>query len=117
MVTQEIAPLRRRLADRLATLTRVEKRIERHLRGDDGRFDEDGDDFTTMTANDVVLDRLDEVTRSEIADVGDALSRIERGAYGACEACGDAIEPRRLTALPEARRCRTCEVEDVRPQG
>ncbi len=34
-----------------------------------------------------------------------ALKRIERGSYGACEACGMHIEEARLEAVPSATTC------------
>jgi len=42
-------------------------------------------------------------TTASIADVLDALGRIERGTYGICEMTGKPIEPERLAALPWAR--------------
>jgi len=37
-----------------------------------------------------------------------ALQRMEEGTYGVCEACGGAIEPERLAALPTATLCVAC---------
>lgn len=37
-----------------------------------------------------------------------ALSRLRRGNYGRCEACGEPIAPARLSVCPEARRCMVC---------
>jgi DnaK suppressor protein len=34
-----------------------------------------------------------------------ALQRLEDGTYGRCEACGVAIEPARLEAMPATRFC------------
>ena len=47
------------------------------------------------------------VTR-EIASVKRALARIEDGEYGICVRCGNAIDPRRLAARPEAALCIHC---------
>ena len=38
-----------------------------------------------------------------------ALQRIEEGNYGTCDLCGGAIEPARLTAMPEAMTCLGCQ--------
>jgi RNA polymerase-binding transcription factor DksA len=43
-----------------------------------------------------------------LAEVNAALDRLDRGAFGACEACGRAIAKSRLGALPYARRCIGC---------
>lgn len=40
--------------------------------------------------------------------VDNALSRIERGEYGQCESCGNAIPTARLDALPYATLCVDC---------
>ena len=45
-----------------------------------------------------------------------ALQRIEKGTYGVCEACGQAIEPDRLTALPTATLCITCAHQGAQSQ-
>jgi RNA polymerase-binding protein DksA len=48
-----------------------------------------------------LLDR----TQRQLADVGRALDRLDRGGYGICEACGEPIGTARLTARPAARLC------------
>ena len=45
-----------------------------------------------------------------------ALQRIEEGTYGICEACGQAIEPERLAALPIATLCIACAHQGAQPQ-
>lgn len=41
-------------------------------------------------------------------EVERALTRMEEGRYGLCRACGKAIDPARLQALPYARYCLDC---------
>jgi len=43
-----------------------------------------------------------------------ALSRARHGIYGVCERCGGAIDPERLAALPSARLCIQCALQDER---
>ncbi len=38
-----------------------------------------------------------------------ALAKITAGTYGKCDVCGKPIEPARLEALPQARRCMSCK--------
>ena len=38
-----------------------------------------------------------------------ASSRREQGGYGICEDCGEKISAERLSFLPEATRCVSCE--------
>jgi DnaK suppressor protein len=47
-------------------------------------------------------------TRQRIAEVDDALSRMDAGTYGVCEGCGQPIDAARLLARPFARTCLTC---------
>ena len=50
------------------------------------------------------------VTRADetLADIGDALRRLDSGAYGTCESCGLAVPLERLEAIPSARLCVAC---------
>src|SRR6476469_1679368 len=41
--------------------------------------------------------------------IEEALWRIEKGTYGACRDCGEAIAPARLNAIPWTRVCITCK--------
>jgi len=43
-----------------------------------------------------------------LADINDALARIERGRYGRCENCHRKISKERLEAVPYARYCLRC---------
>lgn len=43
-----------------------------------------------------------------LADVVNALERVEQGTYGTCEECHKAISPKRLEVVPYARFCVTC---------
>ncbi|MFZ0050871.1 MAG: TraR/DksA C4-type zinc finger protein [Desulfobaccales bacterium] len=46
--------------------------------------------------------------RQELEAIEEALQRLENGAYGLCEVCGQPIEPRRLEIMPETPLCRSC---------
>lgn len=56
---------------------------------------------------------VDEVTLAhaadELAQVTAALGRIGDGTYGWCEDCAEAIDERRLLALPATRFCTACQ--------
>jgi RNA polymerase-binding transcription factor DksA len=45
---------------------------------------------------------------SALADIADALDRIEKGNFGKCEECGSPIPKGRLQTLPHARYCVDC---------
>ena len=44
-----------------------------------------------------------------LRDVVDALLKIDTGAFGDCERCGESIAEKRLEALPFARYCIDCQ--------
>lgn len=48
---------------------------------------------------------LVEHTERELAEIEAALTRLQDGTYGLCEACHDPISEGRLQALPAARYC------------
>lgn len=55
-----------------------------------------------------VIEQLTAREREELGEIDAALERMAQGAWGTCEACGEAIARPRLAAVPEARRCVTC---------
>jgi hypothetical protein len=51
-----------------------------------------------------------------VADIDNALERINSGTYGTCEVCGQDIPLERLEAVPSATKCRDCkEAEEKNP--
>ena len=55
----------------------------------------------------------------ELADVADALRRLDTTVFGQCPDCGEPIAWERLRALPQVRRCAHCETDFERtsPSG
>lgn len=53
--------------------------------------------------------------REELAEIHQALERIERGIYGRCEACSGAIDEDRLQVQPWVRDCTSCASETDTP--
>lgn len=47
----------------------------------------------------------------ELREIDVALKRIENGTYGECSNCGDAVPIARMTAIPTATACLTCQRE------
>ena len=72
--------------------------------------DEDG--FGEGDTVSVERDRLTVVAsdaQARVAEIDAALSRVDAGTYGTCEACGKPIPKARLEALPEATLCVGCK--------
>ena len=57
---------------------------------------------------------LKEKEKRFLADIDEALARIEDGTYGLCEDCEEPIEPKRLEVFPTARLCLTHQEEAER---
>jgi len=104
------------LADRRAELLRLRERIVRaaaDLAADDEGVGEinsaAGDQHIADHASDLVdleVDQsLGENAVNVIAEIDDALGRIEHGTYGKCAVCGAVIPQERLDAVPYATLC------------
>jgi len=66
-------------------------------------------DLSLMDVNKELALRLGERESQMIADIDQALLRIEEGSYGMCARCGKLIDERRLEALPTARYDAACQ--------
>lgn len=66
-------------------------------------------------------DELEESLRKTaeqfVADLRDAIERIDTGRYGFCDACGGPIAAARLEAVPTAAQCVSCVDRPLRPLG
>lgn len=75
------------------------------------RFEEigtDRDDNATEVEQYADNVALEENLEGQLAEVNDAIARIEDGTYGKCIACGTDIEEGRLRAYPAAKECMEC---------
>jgi len=52
-----------------------------------------------------------------VADIDQALMRMEEGSYGMCVRCGHEIDERRLEAVPTARYDAACQTEMEAAKG
>jgi DnaK suppressor protein len=100
---------------RALLLAEVGKHAE-HIRDDQAAAlevsDNDVKDTVDLSVQDVnkeLVLRLGERESQMIADIDQALLRIEEGSYGTCARCGKLIDERRLEALPTARYDAACQ--------
>jgi DnaK suppressor protein len=92
-----------------------------HLRESVARSEEDGRAAQTEDSAQDIADRASSSYQKEflfaqsnndrqfLRMVEHALSNISEGSYGDCEQCGNAINQRRLDAVPWARHCISCQ--------
>jgi DnaK suppressor protein len=66
-------------------------------------------DLSVLDVNKELALRLGERESQMIADIDQALLRIEEGSYGVCARCGKVIDERRLEAVPTARYDANCQ--------
>ena len=92
--------------DPLAEQVRADQAAALEL-SDDGV--KDTVDMSLMDVNKELALRLGERDSQMIADIDQALLRIQEGSYGACARCGKPIDERRLEALPTARYDAACQ--------
>lgn len=94
--------LRDRLAQIRARLAKLSARPERGANLSFGKRIGDGTVEAVSRLTDVGVGGNLEVTESRIER---ALAKLEEGTYGCCDVCGQPINPKRLTAMPESVRC------------
>ncbi len=85
------------------------------LNADDGV--KDSVDMSLQDVNQEIAFRLGERESQLIADIDQALLRIDEGSYGTCARCGKEIPERRLEALPTARYDAECQAAIEASEG
>ncbi len=73
----------------------------------DGR-DADWSEQAGERENEEVLNALESEAKIEIQHLSNAITRMENGNYGICQACGEDISPQRLQVQPAAEKCIQC---------
>jgi RNA polymerase-binding transcription factor DksA len=71
-------------------------------------YDEGFADSGQVTAERGEVEALVGTLLDALADIDDAIVRLDAGTYGACHECGTPIPVARLEAMPAARLCITC---------
>lgn len=95
-------------ADLEAMLTTLGARVDRIEEAQREPLDDDFSEQAVAREDDEALDGVERAAMDEIAQVRQALSRLDAGTYGLCAACGEPIANARLEALPAATHCISC---------
>ncbi|GIF04259.1 TraR/DksA family transcriptional regulator [Actinoplanes siamensis] len=107
MVRDELLRLRARAEAEAATLGRDLEAL--FLASRDSNADDEHDpEGATIGFERAQLTALLATARERIAEVDDALRRVDAGTYGVCEGCEGPIGDERLAARPFARLCMAC---------
>ena len=107
MVRDELLRLRASTAAEAATLARDLEALFAASR-DSNADDEHDPEGATIGFERAQLTALLAAARERIAEVDDALRRVDTATYGVCERCGRPIAEQRLAARPFARCCIAC---------
>jgi DnaK suppressor protein len=101
--------------------------LRRHARlvGDDqaaaiDAADDGAKESADLSLRDVIEElalKLGERESQMVADVDQALMRMDEGSYGLCVNCGKPIDERRLEAVPTARYDAICQAEIEESNG
>lgn len=95
------------------TLEGERHRLLQRLNDEDARRMESRNPDRTYLAQSYASKERDTVLlameREQLAQVEEALARLEAGSYGFCVHCGEAIAPGRLEVLPYAALCIDCQ--------
>jgi DnaK suppressor protein len=114
----DLDAIRRELeARRQSTRERVETLAERPELGAAQGFGKRIGDGTTEA-----ISRLTDIGVGRSLETGldrteRALAKLDEGTYGTCDACGEAIPPARLRALPDSVLCVACAAAERRVQA
>ena len=71
-------------------------------------YDSNFADSSQVTAERGEVEALAAKLRDTLEEVDQALDKLGEGTYGACEGCGQPIDPVRLEAMPATRYCIDC---------
>jgi DnaK suppressor protein len=81
---------------------------------------DDAKESSDLALRDVISEmalKLGDRESKMVADIDQALMRMNEGAYGICVRCGHPIDERRLEALPTARYDAACQAEIETAKG
>ncbi len=98
-------------ADEVATQERLaglRREFDQIVASADTATDDEHDPEGTTAYDRARTATLIESATKHLTEIAAARARLEKGTYGACEACGQAIPPERLVARPTARTCVGC---------
>jgi DnaK suppressor protein len=110
MESERVEFFRKLLLDRKAALLR-EAGVELHHLVDAREAPPDTLDMAAEETDRDFSLRLQDRERRLLHKIDEAITRVESGTYGICEACGSDIDERRLMARPVATQCIDCKTE------
>ena len=71
----------------------------------------DPDDLAVQSHEEWIFLNRNSIDTMLLREIQESLARIDAGAFGLCLECEEPISQKRLTAIPWARHCVTCQEE------
>ena len=96
------------LLERKAELESRVERTHRHTYHRDEPVSPNFNEQVKQTENDELVRALEAEAKEEIAQINNALHRIEEDVYELCAHCGEEIAAQRLQAIPYTDSCIEC---------
>jgi DnaK suppressor protein len=106
---------KKRLLAKQAELLRLVSKSEQDGREADEEATQDIADKAANSYTKEFLFHQSDENRRALQLVNEALERLKNGGYGACVACQEEVQQKRLEAVPWARHCIECQ--DKQDQG
>lgn len=103
--TSQLELIRSQLAEQRSELL---QRLEAIKRDVERPLSADSKEQAIDLENAPVLNELAREASQELAEIAEALRRMDSGTYGQCVSCGQAIDLARLKAYPGASSCVAC---------
>jgi DnaK suppressor protein len=111
MAKTQLRKIKRILAERILTLQdSIDRSIHCLKKGNDSF--PDPYDLAASEADTSMELAIRERDRLLLLSLREALARIDRGGFGICESCGEAISIKRMLANPAATVCIECKAEE-----
>lgn len=96
---------RDRIQERIASLVSQDPYTDPDRLNDNAASDTEANEESSHER----MEALERELRAHIAEINEALQRIETGSYGVCVSCGNPIGEARLKIKPAALYCMACE--------
>ena len=93
------------LTVRVAELQKQDPFTDPERSNDNAGSDTDANEESNHDRVSAMVDEL----KTKLTNIEDALKRIDAGTYGFCTECGQMIDTERLSVLPMATLCLSCE--------
>ena len=108
LTAMDLAAIKTQLQERAVELADRQERVARHTRHRDEPLSPDFAEQAVELENGETLVAIDREISAELAQIEQAIRRIDADEYFDCTGCGEPIGTKRLEALPYANTCIDC---------